>query len=184
MVYRNALALPLQYGFNISTKDKAFNLLARSQFIKKPPIKRNPPRWCLLKVLRLLSSPSYCQNPTAQQLFYKALFLTAMAAANRSSELAALHRPSVAFSSHFKKVTLPVLPGFLYKNQRPNRALPNITIKALSGNDNKPHPLCPVAALRKWLKTSSETSSDRVFVDPKSGKPLNAGRISFNLSSH
>ena len=53
LVYRNALQLPLLHGFNISTKDHEFSLIARSQFIENPLQRRIIPNWKLSKVLSL-----------------------------------------------------------------------------------------------------------------------------------
>lgn len=177
MTYRNAIALPLHYAFRISTKDKKFNLLARSQFLSRPPTKPVAPKWSLTKVLDLLSSPRYQKNPSPQLTFEKALFLTALATANRASELAALHLPAVTFSANASKVTLPTKPGFLFKNQRPNRSPPKIVMRALRSPNNDHLPWCPVASLKLWLTARPPSESDRVFIDPASAKPLNAGRV-------
>ena len=181
MTYRNALALPLHFAFNISTKDQEFNLLARSQFITRPPIKPAPPQWSLIKVLDMLASDQYCSRPPPQLIFEKALFLTALATANRASELASLHHPSTVFSTHTSKVTLLVKPGFIFKNQRPNRAPPNITMRSLFTKEQKHHKLCPVANLKAWLTIRPHSDSDKVFVDPKSKKALNSARVSLAL---
>ena len=181
MTYRNALDLPLSYAFNISTKDREFHLLARSQFLNRPPSKPVAPQWSLTKVLDLLVSQEYHSSPSQQLVFEKSLFLTALATANRASEIAALHCPSVTFSTRANKVTMPVKPGFLFKNQRPNRAPPNITMKILLDSDGTPHPLCPVTSLKAWLAVRPASDSDKVFIDPKSKKPLNAARVSLWL---
>ena len=45
------------------------------------------------------------------------LFFCVVASGNRVSELAYLYRGGVSFSAKFKAVVLPVVPGFLFKNQ-------------------------------------------------------------------
>lgn len=100
----------------------------------------------------------------------KTLFLTALATGNRVSELAALSRTAVSIPDNAKKITLPVKPGFLYKNQTMSRTPPNIVIKALLNKDGSPHNLCPIDALRRWLRLSALWESDAIFINPKSKK--------------
>ena len=61
----------------------------------------------------------------------KEMFLTALATGNRVSELAALSRASILVSPTNSQVTLPVCPGFLYKNQSISQTHPNIVVKDL-----------------------------------------------------
>ena len=182
LVYRNALQLPLLHGFNINTKDPEFSLIARSQFIENPPRQRIIPNWKLSKVLSLLEQPQY-ENKRASpgNLLMKSLFLVALATGNRVSELAAMSRGSTTFSPKFTSVVIPVKPGFLYKNQSMFKTPPNITIKALFNEDKSHHRLCPVDALRHWLRLSEPWGSDTIFINPKSKKPMNSGSISSYL---
>ena len=181
-MYRNALQLPLLHGFNISTKDHEFSLIARSQFIENPPQRRIIPNWKLSKVLSLLEQPQFENNKASpNNLLLKSLFLVALATGNRVSEIAAMSRVATSFSPNFTAVAIPVKPGFLYKNQSLYKTPPNITIKALFREDKSHHRLCPVDALRHWLRRSQSWGSDAIFINPKSKKPMNSGAISTYL---
>ena len=162
--YRRALAYPLSLAFNIHVETDTFALLARSQFLARPPVEWILPSWNINHVLDLLTSPRYNYGAASWRLTQnKALFLLALATGNRASELSALHRPGIVFCVNDEKVILPVSPGFLYKNQRSRRAPPNIEISALMDENGLTHALCPVRALRHILQRDS--SSDAVFTN-------------------
>ena len=182
LVYRNALHLPLLHGFHISTKDKEFSMLASHHFISNPPRQRLIPNWDPSKVLSMLKSSEYdILLTTTHKLFSKTLFLVALATGNRTAEIAAFSRHSLTFSPSNDRVTIPVRLGFLYKYQSLARTPPNVVIPALRQPDGSHHPLCPVASLRAWLSASSEGTSDAVFINPTSLKPMNRGAVSFQL---
>jgi site-specific recombinase XerD len=181
MVYRNALAHPLRFAFGVDTKIMEFHLLARAQFLAKPPTAKRVPEWSLAKVLNLLGSETYLKSKEVIILLQRALFLVALATANRVSELAHLYRPGVAFSEHKNKVNLPVDTDFLYKNQRPNRTPQAISVKALKDKEGKRMQLCPVKALDKYLQATNHHNSPRVFLNPVTGRPLTAGTVAVNL---
>lgn len=182
--YRNALHLPLLYGFNINTKSKPFTLLLNAQFIEHPPKKNVSPQWCLQKVLSLLSTAEFqTKKISKHNLMSKTLFLVALAAGNRVSEISAFDRKSVSFAPMYAGVTIAVRPGFLYKNERINNIAPNITIPALTNNNKKPHHLCPVNTLRLWLDASKDYTGPQFFFNIRSGKPLKAPQLSQLLVS-
>jgi hypothetical protein len=181
MVYRNALTHPLQFGFGVNTGNTEFHLLARSQFIANPPVAKPPPSWSLTKVLNLLQSENYRRSKEEPALLQRALFLTALASANRVSELAHLWRPGAAFSEHKTKVTLPVVAGYLYKNQRSNTTPPTIVIQELRNKDGSRHHLCPVKALDNYLSATKHHNSQRIFLSPKTGLPLTAATVAYHL---
>ena len=98
LVYRNALHLPLLHGFNISTKDSEFFLLARAQFIQNPPLQRIIPHWNPNKVRSMLEQPQYLNSHISpNHLLMKTLFLTALTTGNRVSELAAFSQGAIMF---------------------------------------------------------------------------------------
>ena len=106
----------------------------------------------------------------------KALFLTALAIGNRVSDLAALSRASILISPNRSQVSLPVRPGFLYKNQSISRTPPNIVVKVLR-DGSSPHRLCPVDALLRWIDLSKDWSSDSEFLSLISRNPMNRGPL-------
>jgi len=111
--YRGALALPLKVAFNINTCEKEFKLLAKAQFLTKPAPKKRVPNWSLKHALEYFSGPKFNQRHcTTRNLFFKALFLTAGAAGNRASELAACAREGIIIRTD--KITPTVNERFLY----------------------------------------------------------------------
>ena len=166
----------LHLAFNLDLNSEVFSLLARSQFLKNPPQRRKIPQWSIDNVLNKLNEKEFNLRTTSpENLLIKTLFLTALASANRVSELAAVTRQGLSLSFH--KAILPTAPGFLFKNQSPTNPLaPVIEFPAL----NQDHALCPVAALKMYVaKTATLPHNDVLFVNPKSGKALAAGRLSY-----
>ena len=123
----------------------------------------------------MLEQPQFwTQTANSKNLLMKALFLTALATGNRVSELAALSRASMLVSPTRSQITLPVHPGFLYKNQSISPTPPNIAVKAL--REGSPHHrLCPVDALLHWIELTKDWGSDSVFISPISKKAMNRG---------
>ena len=109
-----------------------------------------------------------------KEQFLITLFLIAIATGNRSSELASIDRRTISFAPGFKEATLAVVPGFLYKNQSMTRTPPPIVIPALGDGSI----LCPVEALRLYLDVTKRSNSNKLFLNPSSGAPLNAGTLS------
>jgi len=182
LVYRNALKLPLLYGFHINTNDREFSLLARGQFLQNPPPRRIIPAWNPNKVLSMLEQPQFLNHRASpHHLLMKTLFLTALACGNRVSEIAAFTRIAANILPGSRKAMLAVRPGFLYKNQTIDHTPPNIVIKSLQNTDGTPHRLCPVDALQHWLDLTKDWGSDAIFINPKSHKPMNRGAISMLL---
>ena len=174
--YRGALALPLRVGFNISTTDKEFNLLSRSQFLEKPAPGKKIPSWSLNHALEFFNAPRFnVKRCSLRDLFLKTLFLTAVASGNRCSELAACAREGINIKPN--KVTIPVKQNFLFKNQTASHTPNAISYPALPN-----HSLCPVASLATYLnKTKDMPHENHLFIHPNSRKPLKSGRISYWL---
>ena len=174
LTIRAALALPLNEGFGIDFEHRHFKMLAKAAFRRKPPEQKIVPTWSLDDALKALSSRKI---PFRDKLsrFKKTLFLVAMASSNRSCELAAIDRSNIVFRQN--SVTLPVKPGFIFKNQAQFHAPSLIEIPDLPGSS-----LCPVKALRDYLGDTSGSPEGSLFIHPRSGKPLNAGRVAFFLA--
>ena len=66
-------------------------------------------------------------------------------------------------------VTITVLPGFLYKNQRANRNPPLIRIPVLQ--DNNYPILCPVVAVN-FLQEQLTPPLRNLFINPETGAVL------------
>ena len=181
LVYRSALRFPLEQAFNIETGDKEFHMLAKAQFHCNPRPKRIIPQWSLNKVLDLLSTPKYNNNEiSTNDLLQKTIFLTALATANRVSEIAAINRHAIIFHNNNMKVTLPVKPNFHYKNQTMLRSPPNIVIPGIPTNTPNNH-LCPVKTIDTWLIHTADYGGDSLFFNASSSKRLTAQAISRHL---
>ena len=174
--YRGALALPLQMGFGINTKDKDFNLLARAQFLNRPAPKKKVPSWSLNHALEFFKQPRFNNHrASVKDLFLKCIFLTAIASGNRVSELSACVREGTVQSRN--SLTIPVKDKFLYKNQRANSSPNSISFPSLPRQE-----LCPVACLLKYIKlTEKLPHNNSLFIHPSSNKPLKSGRLSYWL---
>lgn len=178
MSYRAALALPLQLGFSINTADKEFSLEAKGSFIRKPPAPRLVPSWSISEALKALKLNDILNLTMSKKMFYKALFLTALASGSRVSELAALDRAQILISPI--KIVLPVRQGFIYKNQSLAKCPEAIAVPRLVEDPL----LCPVAALNNYLHSTKHLNhGNHVFLSPISGKPLNAARLGFWLAN-
>ena len=174
--YRSRLRLPFHLAFNIDFESEVFSLLARNQFLTNPPQRKKIPEWSVDKVLDLLSTAEFdLRGASPEHLLLKTLFLTALASGNRVSELAATSHQGLDFSDN--KVALPTRPVFLFKNQSiKNPSPPAIQFPALGHNNS----FCPVAALRNYVaKTSHFPHQGVLFINPTSGKPLAAGKLSY-----
>ncbi|KAK3866535.1 hypothetical protein Pcinc_027948 [Petrolisthes cinctipes] len=100
MNYRNALALPLQLSFGINISHRSFSLLARSQFLRRPPPAKKVPTWSIDTALVTFSRPEFDPlEASTEKLLLKALFLTALATANRASELASTIREGITVTN-------------------------------------------------------------------------------------
>ncbi|KAK3888162.1 hypothetical protein Pcinc_007764 [Petrolisthes cinctipes] len=100
MNYRNALVLPLQLSFGFNMSHRSFSLLARSQFLRRPTPAKKVPTWSIDTALVTFSRPEF--NPpeaSTEKLLLKALFLTALATANRASELASTIREGITVTN-------------------------------------------------------------------------------------
>ena len=180
--YRNALVLPLKSIFKIDFSHEAFSLLARSQFIARPPVRKSIPQWPLQDVLKGLKVMILDGSSHSSDILMKSLFLTALATGNRASELSSIDNSGINWNRDKNLVTLPVRPGFLFKNQRAHRAPPNIVLKSLSV-PTQDSSLCPINSLKIYLKhTEKIRKGSSLFVSPTSGTGLKASSISLWLS--
>ena len=81
------------------------------------------------------------------------------------------------FSSGGRLVSLAPSPGFLAENERLGHSVSPCLLRAwLVGSDY--HPLCPVGALKDYVRATSRRSPSRLFVWPDSFLPLSRRHIS------
>ena len=174
LTVRAALALPLKEAFGVDFEHNHFKMLAKGAFRMKPPVPKIVPSWSLDQALQRLQKMRIASSDKPAR-FKKALFLLAIASSNRVCELAAIDRKNIVFRQH--SVILPVKAGFVFKNQAQYHAPSIIEIPDLPGSD-----LCPVKALRDYVSDLGDSSEESLFLHPRSGKPLNAGRVAFFLA--
>ena len=177
--YRNSLSLPLGQAFGIDFSSKDFSLLARAQFLDKPTGRKIMPQWSLTPILKRLSSDEYnVSSCSLDKLLQKTLFLVSLATGNRGSEIAAIKRNTVSWRKNCSEVVLPVKLGFVFKNQRYNKAPPNISFTRLSETE-KEHSLCPIYSLKQYIERTKDIAKDgALFVNPYNGKNLQRPSIS------
>ena len=126
-----AFRSPLSKGFSVDFKDEEFSLLARAQFLSNPPRRKIVPQWSLEEALKAVKNRRRLSALVFQEQFFIILFLVATPTGSRVSELASIDRNTISFSPNFREANLPVLPGFLYKNQSASRTPPPIVIPAM-----------------------------------------------------
>ena len=83
------------------------------------------PHYCFV----LFSIPQFSEPLDITHQLFKTLFLVALAAGNRVSELAALDRAAAQFLTNM--AVIPVKQGFLFKNQTATHNPPNISFPTL-----------------------------------------------------
>ena len=175
--YRAYLALPVSLLSGLDLKDWRFKELDNAFHIESPKNRPPFPSWSLQRVLDLFKSDIYnLESCSLYFLLKKTLFLTALATANRVSEIAALSLP-IFKDDRDNSIQVPVKPGFLYKNQRLGRVPPNIVIKPLQ---NGPIELCPVQSLEVYIRRSNG-SPGILFRNSKTNVPLQPQTISLIL---
>ena len=180
--YKCSLALPLQWGFGIDLSLPPFSMLSKA-FLQMRPVQPRPePNWSLDKVLYLIRSPAFSVNPSLPNLCMKTLFLLGLATGQRVSELQALRRGRgfLMFKTVGTKQFLLLVPdpAFLAKNECPVRRRKPIKIQALLKANGSHDELCPVNAVRQYLRATRRYRSDKLFFNPRTGAPCTKARIS------
>ena len=145
-----------------------------------PRINNLTPKWDLNLVLNSLIQAPYepLKLANLHNLTLKTVFLLALATTKRVSELHALSHV-VNHSSHWKSVTLTFSPDFVAKTQLPGRSETSygpITVPALSqilGPGDEEKALCPVRALKEYLKRTQDTRSTchHLFISTNTRNP-------------
>ena len=173
MNYRNSLSWPLKEAFDLDLHRDEFSKLMKGFFHLKPPQPASVPEWDLGQVLTYYEN--LAEPLSNRQLFFKSLFLLALATGNRCSEMSAFCRDGLITNN--SGITIPLRPHFLYKNQTLRRTPPPIQVPYFH------YPLlCPVAFLKRYLESCSPSDNSRaLFVHPTSFTSLSAGRIGYWL---
>ena len=167
-------------------------MLFRSFEKSCPPREVKPPLWNVTLVLESLRGPPYepLKRASDRDLTLKTVFLLALASAKRVGELHAL-TAKVGHSEGWKSLSFSFVPDFVAKTQNPSvpdHRFDGFTIPSLkdfSGDDPQEMVLCPVRAVRLYLKrTQPLRSSDhgRLFLATgRNKKEVSKNTISFWL---
>ena len=171
--YKASLAAPLKRAFSINCQGEEFKLLSKGQANSEPKRVRRVPPWSLNHALESIAKGN--KNVMKDFIFLKALFLTALACSNRSTDLAHLVRDPIILEG---KVELCTREGFMIKNQTSKHKPRPISFPHLARDD----PLCPASAIKDYITYTGHLNHENfLFVNPKTGKNLTAGRLQYWL---
>ena len=167
--YRSTISNTLKYktGYDFGSHPVLSELI-KSLAIQRPVDLPLAPKWDLAFVLTHMCKAPFEPLDKAS-LFYlsvKTVFLVTLAMARRVSEVHALSIDSdhLRFSNLDGSLMLRTQVGFLAKNQLPSKAPDSIIIPRLSNyckSDNFNHMLCPVRALKIYLKRTKSLRKHR-----------------------
>ena len=176
--YRSALSKPLREYFNIELTIPAVTSMLRAMKLQRPNQPSSRPAWSLGKVLTYLET---LDTSSTVQSLRKTAFLLLLATGWRASELHACVR-NVEFCRFTENSSVIIQPhsSFLAKNGlRKGIAAKDINLlKTPEGNISK---LCPVTALKKYLKQTSDYKEGCLFLDPKDGSNLTLAKLRYNI---
>lgn len=169
----------MQEVFGDDCSSWEFKALRQHLFLDRPPRPIRIPQWDLDKVLALLQTKKFCQQPGKFLLAKKTAFFLALATTNRVSELSAVIRNGKGTIRADAVLRLPLRPGFLFKNQREGRTPPPIEVHPLSAG---PRALCTVRSLRKYLRLTGDVVSGPLFLNSRTSTPVLSSTVSKWLS--
>ena len=173
-VHRAAICTTIrQMGGPLFDADPLLRDLSRGLSLASAMSPRRVPAWDLFLVLVALRLAPFEPLASAELkfLYWKTAFLVSLASARRDSEVHGLSGLARDISwEPDGAVSLRFLPEFLAKNQVPGSPSPTIFIRPLMtilGPDDEDRLLCPVRALRVYLRRSRPLRSPslrRLFV--------------------
>ena len=155
-------------------RSRPIQRLIRAYFKERPPALNVPKPWDVNKVLDSLKRPPFepMSVATLKYVTMKTVFLVALATGRRRSEIHALSHKSVKSSviNGNEVIHVKTVMSFLTKNQRENSspdAAKKIFIPSLKEVlgpdlwDSEDKVLCPVRAIRHYLKRTTSLRKDR-----------------------
>ena len=119
--YRAAFQWPLEEAFSVNFSHPDYSRFATGLFHLCPPISPVISQWNLSAVICFYEQVDPHTCPFCL-LLLKTLCLTALASGNRCSEQAHISRRAIVDQG--SSIMLPLLPRFLYKNQKASRCPP------------------------------------------------------------
>ena len=178
--YRSALVKPLAVGFGLRITAERFAEVSKSFFNFRPPPSLVEPQWCLNKVLDFLKTRRFSTNPTLEDITLKTLFLLALATGRRVSELHSFlrRRGFIVFGENYEWVRIYPNPQFLAKNETASFRRDPILLNSFKNPNGEHHSLCPVFALKLYLRATRHVHTQSLFVNPRTLVPCTKARIS------
>ena len=119
-------------------------------------------------------------------LLMKCMFLLGLAMGPRVSEFASLLRGNrfITFSPRMRSVTIIPNAAYLLKNEAPKFRRNPVKIQAFIRRDGSHHPLCPVKALKEYLKVTKKFDNRQyLFLNPDTGARCDKVRVRFLIRS-
>ena len=183
--YRAMLVSTFKFSHPFLVENSLLRDFMRRIWLENPLKRKFFPDWDLKRVLESLKRFPYEPIEKAQLKFItgKLAFLLALASARRRSELHAIQCDDkhIVFTKEKGNtvVYLWTSPGFLAKNQKPSSLPTPMKIPSLeefSGGDKQEMLLCPVRALKAYLKATKNNplrkskEPSRLFLPIKEGK--------------
>ena len=166
-VHRSAICstLSLMGGPSFSD-DPILRSVSRAVSLAEAAVPKRAPAWDLFLVLDHLKGSPYepMSSSSLQHLTLKTAFLVALASGRRSSEVHAFSGNPKDYSFEPNGgISLNFLTEFIAKNQIPGSMSPTVMINKLfrEKTDHSDRLLCPVRALRYYLRRTKESRSDR-----------------------
>ena len=167
--HKSCICETLRLGADLDLKENtALSSLMKSFKLDRPRALNVVPKWNLLVVLRGLRQTPFepLEDIDLKFLTYKTVLLVALASAARVSEIGALSMAPghIKFKEDDSSVKLFPFDGFLAKNQRSDEPPRHIKIKSLrryAPQDDPERLLCPLRALKAYLKRTKQIRGDR-----------------------
>ena len=178
--YKSALK-PIADIFEVDLNSPCFDSLLRSFRLRKPATQNTMLTWDLDTVLDFIES---YENPTEPRfILRKTVFLIQLALGCRVSELCGLSRnPNLTQFLENGSVSMLGNPNILRKHEFADKRDPASLIPPLKDEDGSTHPLCPVEALKVYMRTTENRApSQELFLHPTSSRPLSRSGLANHI---
>ena len=178
--YRSALSKPLLLHLKIDLKTDAFCDMIRSMRLQRPHEPPPRPAWSLSKVLEYLESLDTASTTNSLR---KTSFLLLLATGWRISELHACVR-NADHCRFTENASLLLQPhsSFLAKNGLRQRIAVK-EIRTLKNREGITSNICPVSALREYLRHTSNQKEGCLFSNPKDNKSISLFQLKYQICS-
>ena len=180
--YRSALSLPLKLHLDIDLRLPEVNQLLRAMALQRPKSTVTAPSWKLSTVLDFLETETNLNTEIMKMR--KAAFLILLATGWRISELHACVRDEdLCRFTETSSLLIRPHPSFLAKNELRKR-MSFREIKSLTTDSGTTSKLCPVTALKDYLKSTDKEKAGKLFLSPTNHeKTLSIAQLSSHVKA-